>query len=143
MAQVHGSKAKLWIDDQAGTCRDVSGDYNTITLTRSKNLPDNTTFGKGDVQRADGLRDVSLDLSAIFNSSGCGTEVAGLMDNIWGGSLVTRVQFLPSGSVSGSPIYTASMRVQNLVHQQPVDGLVTLQATMQLASGSLVSACIA
>jgi hypothetical protein len=142
MPRVHGSKAVLWIDDQGGTCRNLSGDFNSITFNRSKNEPETTTFGDTSVQREIlGLRDASIDVTAIF-SSGSLTEPAGLLDEMYAGSLHSRIQYLPAGSITGSPIYTASMRLTSLAVNQPVDNLVTANFSLALAAGSVTQACI-
>lgn len=143
MARVHGSKAVLWIDDQGGTCRNMSGDHNSITFNRSKNNPETTTFGDRSVQReVDGLLDAGLDVTAIW-SSGSATEVTGLLDEMWAGSLHSRIQYMPAGSVAGCPIYTACMRLSTLAVNQPVDNLVTQNYSLALAAGSVTQACIA
>ena len=143
MARVHGSKAVLWIDDQSGTCRNLSGDYNAITFNRSKNEPETTTFGDNSTQReVSGLRDAGLDVTAIW-SSGSVTEPGGLLDEMYSGSLHSRIQYLPAGSVSGCPIYTACMRLTTLAVNQPVDNVVTANFSLALASGSVTQACIA
>lgn len=140
MTTVHGSKAKIFIDDQTGASRDMTGDTNSVTFTRTKNNPESTTFGKNTVQRIDGLRDATIDVSSIFNS-GSPTEVVGLMDDMYAGSLVARVQYLPAGSTTGCPIYTASMRMNNLAHNSPVDGITTVNYSMGIAAGSVTAAC--
>ena len=142
MANVHGSKAKLWLDNIAGTCVNVSGDVTGVTFTRTKNNPESTTFGDNTVQRIDGLRDATMDVTAIFN--GCAVSgVVTVLDELYAGSLTTRTQYLPSGCVSGSPIYTASMRLNNFAQNSPVDGIVTVNFSLGIASGSVTSACVA
>lgn len=140
MGQIHGSKGVLFLDDQGGTCQDISGDLTAITFTRSKNNPDSTTFGKGMLQRIDGLGDLSMDVTAIFNS-GSADAVAGLMDEMFHGSLVSRAQYLPAGSTTGCPVYTASMRMNNYANNQPVDGVVALNFSLANAAGCMTSAC--
>ena len=141
-AELHGKNAVLWLDDQSGTCRNVSGDLTNITLNRSKNLPETTTFGDNSVQReVDGIRDAGLDVSAIFRVSGDPSSIIGLLDQMYGGSLVSRAQYLPAGSLTGCPIYTSSMRMTTYAVTQPVDGVVTATFGLALATGSVLAAC--
>lgn len=143
MAKIHGRLAVLWLDDMAGTCRNVSGDLNNISFNRSKNQPETTTFGDRDTQReVDGLRDVAFDVTAVFNVDGTGAAVVGLLDDLFSGSLITRTQYIPSGSISGSPIYTACCRMTSYNVAEPVDGVTTLTFGLALASGSLTMACM-
>jgi len=142
MGKLHGSYGQLYLDDQSGTCQNMSSDTQSITFTRSKNNPEATTFGNHTVQRIDGLRDLTMDITAIFDSSASTTEITGLLDEMYAGSLVARAQYFPAGSVSGCPVYTASMRLSNYADNQPVDGIVTVNYSLQIASGSMTSACI-
>lgn len=142
MPNIHGSKGQLYIDDQSATCQNVTGDTTAVTFNRSKNNPDATTFGDNTMQRIDGLRDLTMDVTSIFNS-GASTTV-GVLDEMYGGSLVSRVQYFPAGSAAtGCPAYTASMRLNSYTNNQPVDGIVTVNYSLAIASGSLTSACIA
>lgn len=141
MTQIHGSKAKLFIDDQAGTCRDMTGDTNSITFNRSKNNPESTTMGYNTVQRIDGLRDASLDVTSVWDTSGSEDAVVGLLDDMYEGSLISRIQYTPGGSISGSPICTASMRLGTLSHNSPVDGITMLNYSLQMGSGSVTATC--
>jgi hypothetical protein len=140
MANVHGSKAKLYVDDMTGACRDVSGDVTGVTFTRTKNNPESTTFGDNTVQRIDGLRDVTMDVTAIFEGASA-TGVVSVLDDIYAGSLITRTQYLPGGSQSGSPIYTTCMRLNNLAHNSPIDGITTVNFSMAVGSGSVTATC--
>jgi hypothetical protein len=140
MGQVHGSKGVLFIDDQAAACQEMTGDTNSITFGRSKNNPESTTMGLNTVARIDGLRDATLDVTSVFDSGGA-EAVVGLLDDMYAGSLVSRMQYLPAGSVTGEPIYTASMRLSSYAHNQPVDGVTTTTYSLAIASGSVTAAC--
>ena len=142
MAKTHGRVAVLWLDDQAGTCRNVSGDLNNVAFNRSKNQPETTTFGDRDTQReVDGLRDAALDVTAIFNTDGAATGVIGLLDDMFAGSFVSRAQYAPAGSVTGCPVYTGSMRLTSYNVTEPVDNVVTLTFGLALATGCMTQAC--
>ncbi len=144
MANVHGSKAVIKAYDQAGTIQDLSGDVTGVTFTRTKNNPESTTFGDNTVQRIDGLRDLTMDVTAIFNSA-CAAGVVGVLDDMHAGSLLALISYFPGGSVasSGSPHYSACMRLNNFAQNSPVDGIVTVNFSLGIASGSVTSACVA
>ena len=142
MTKIHGRHAVLWLDDQAGTCRNLSADLSQITFNRSKNLAETTTFGDNSTQReVDGLRDATLDVTGVWNTDGGPTAIVGLLDEMYSGSLVSRIQYLPAGSFTGCPIYTASMRLTSYNKSEPVDGVTTLTFGLALASGSVTMAC--
>lgn len=140
MAKVHGSKGLIYVDDQSATCQNLSGDTTAVTTNRSKNNPDSTTFGENTMQRIDGLRDFTMDVTTVWNS-GASTTI-GVLDEMYSGSLVSRVQYMPGGCATGCPIYTASMRLSSYTSNQPVDGITTANYSLAIASGSLTSACI-
>ena len=141
MPGAHGRLAAIWLDTQAGVCINVSPDLNNITLNRSANHPESTTFGDRDTQREyGGLRDVSIDVTGVWIAGGASAATA-VLDDAYSGSLVTRAQYLPAGSISGSPIYTGCMRLTSYNIQSPVDGITTTQFSLALAAGSLTAAC--
>lgn len=142
MANVHGSKAAIWLDNAAGVCVNVSGDVTGVTFTRTKNNPESTTLGDNTVQRIDGLRDATVDVTAIFN--GCAVSgVVTVMDELHVGEVNSRMQYYPAGVTSGCPIYTGCMRVNNFAQNSPVDGITTVNFSMAIASGSMTAACVA
>lgn len=137
----HGRLAVIWLDTQAGVCVNVSTDLNNITLNRSANHPESTTFGDRDTQREyGGLRDVSVDVTGVWITGGA-SQATTVLEDAFSGSLVTRMQYLPAGSFTGSPIYTGCMRLTSYNLQSPVDGITTTQFSLALAAGSLTSAC--
>jgi hypothetical protein len=143
VARIMGSKAVLFLDDQAGTCRNISGDLNNIGFNRSVNLPETTTFGDNAVQREiTGLMDAGLDCTAIWNT-GAIPLITDMLENLYAASAHTRMQFAPAGSTTGSPLYTACVRMTTLNVTTPVDNLVTATFNLVLASGSVIAACVA
>ena len=142
MPNIHGSKAVVWLDNVAGVCVNVSGDITGVTFTRTKNNPDSTTLGATTVQRIDGLRDATMDVTAIFN--GCVVSgVVTVLDELLVGEVNTRAQYFPAGETSGCPVYTGCMRLNNYAQNSPVDGIVTVNFSMGIGSGSIGSACVA
>ena len=142
MADIHGRLADLYVDDTADTCRQIRGDLNNITFNRSKNNPESTTFGDDTTQRlADSLRDASIDFSGIFNT-GALPNIVSAMDQIYGSGCITRVQYFPAGNSASNPVYTGCMVMSAYSSNTPVDGVGTVTATFQIASGSITAACV-
>ena len=144
MGQFHGVTAVLYLDERTSSsqvCKAMTGDLNSITFTRSKNNPEVTTFGDNTINRLDGLRDVVLDAVGVFNSGA--DTVIGVLDGLFTNSLVSRMQFFPDGNVSGEPSYIACMLLNNYAVNAPLDGVVTVNFGMQIASGSLTATCVA
>lgn len=142
MAKLHGKNAVLYLDNQAGTCTNVSGDLNNIDFNRSKNLPETTTFGDNSTQReVDGQLDATIDATIVWNTTATTAGIVGLLDQMWGGSLVSRAQFAPAGSITGCPVYTGSYAMATYNVTEPVDGVVTGTFSLALATGSVIQAC--
>ena len=140
MPNIHGSKATLFLDDINGACQSVSGDVTGVTFTRTKNNPESTTLGNNTVQRIDGLRDATMDVTAIFNGASAAGVVT-LLDQIYAGSLLTRCAYLPAGCVAGCPVYTGCMRLNNFAQNSPVDGITTVNFSMAIGAGSMTATC--
>ena len=140
MTRSHGRKAALWVDVEDGTCKALQADITSITANFSKANPETTALGDNDVAReVDGLRDYTLDVSALFSvgTGGCFLDV--MNDMYTGGSSYRRVQYAPAGSVAGSPVYTACMRLNSFTATTPVDGVATMSATFENAFGTSTS----
>lgn len=138
MPFVHGKNATIWVWDASGTCRNLSGDKNSITLAWDKNNPETTTFGKVATQRIAGLTDATLSGAGIWNSD----DTTGL-DDVLGGILAastpTLVQFSPAGSLAGCPMYSACYQMSKYDVIGPIGGVVAANWEFQLASGSLTA----
>ena len=142
MAYVHGSKAALWFDTQAGTCTQITSTTTEISFNRSRSDPETTTMGDSSVQReVAGIRDATLEYSGIWNATSDLSGIVGLLEDAHSGSLVTRMQYCPAGSVTGCPVHTACMRIQTFAYRTPVGGVATVNFTAALAAGSVLSAC--
>jgi hypothetical protein len=142
MAYVHGSKAALWFDTQAGTCTQITSTTTEISFNLSRSDPETTMMGDSSVQReVAGIRDATLEYSGIWNTTSDLSGIVGLLHDAHSGSLVTRMQYCPAGSVTGCPVLTASMRIQTFAHRTPVGGVATINFTAALAAGSVVAAC--
>ena len=143
MSNVHGSKARVLAYDQTSSLQELSGDITSVTFSRSKNNPESTTFGKNTVQRIDGLRDLTMDVTAVWEDNAA-DGVVSFLDDMYAGSLLALVQYFPGGSVasSGSPQYSACMRLNSYAQNSPVDGITTVNFSMGIGSGSMTSTCL-
>ena len=139
MPFVHGKNTVIWVWDTGGTCRNLSGDKNSVTMSWNKSNPETTTFGKIATQRIAGLYDVVLSGAGIFNtdaSTGINTVLAAIM----AASTNTLVNLLPAGSVTGCPLYSACYQLSKYEIVGPVNGVTAVNWEFQLASGSLTQA---
>jgi len=142
MPFVHGKNVVIWVWDAAGTCRNLSGDKNSVTMSWSRNNPETTTFGKIAVQRIAGLHDVALSGAGIFNTDDT-SGIDAVFSGIMAASVNTLVQLAPAGSVSGCPLYSACYQMSKYDVVGPVNGVVAVNWEFQMGSGSLTSASVA
>lgn len=136
MAQQHGTKAVIVVWDTGGTCRFISGDTTSYTISWTKDNPDSTTLGNDTHQRISGLRDGNLSFSSIYDTTAT-TGIDAIMRDIIAGSANTLVHLAPGGSISGSPLYSACMLANAWEMTVPVDGIVTATGGFDISSGSI------
>lgn len=137
-----GLHSRIWMDDNSGTCRNLSGDVNSITFNRTRTAPEATTMGACTIKRVAGIRDATVDVTSVFDTDVSASHVGGLMDSIWEASLMRRVQLLTIGSAASLPIYTGCFLLTAYSQNVPVDGVVTINYSLALASGSITAACV-
>lgn len=142
MPFVHGKNTVIFVWDAAGTCRNISGDKNSVTLSWSRNNPETTTFGKIAMQRIAGLHDVTLSGTGIFNTDDT-TGIDAVFSGIMNASLNTLIQLAPAGSVSGCPLYSACYQMSKYDIVGPVNGVAAVNWEFQHGSGSLTAASVA
>ena len=135
MPQSHGRNSALWVWDSSGTCRNLSGDHNNITLTWSRDNPQTTTITKDTNSRIPGIRDATLAGAGLW-TSGAGSADA-VMATILAASVNTLIHYAPGGSVTGCPLYSACFLLSQYQVVGPINGPVGISYTFQIASGSV------
>jgi hypothetical protein len=137
----HGRNAKLYIDNaDAAACTNISGDLNSVTVTWTRDNPDVTTFGQDSHQRIAGLRDFTMTGAYVWNGAeASGSAAAQTLDALLTGSMPTRMQYAPAGSITGCPLYTACVLVNSHSHTAGVNAAIVGNFSLQLASGSVTS----
>ena len=136
----HGLQTVIWIDDSTGTCRNLSGDFNSVTMSWTKDNPDTTTFGKTTTQRISGLRDMNLNGAGIWNTGAASAD--DVLGGLMAASINTLVRYAPGGSVSGCPLYSACMQLASYEISGPIAGPVGISWAFQHASGSVTDGTV-
>jgi len=142
MPFVHGKNSVIYVWDAGGTCRNMSGDKNSVTLSWNRNNPETTTFGKVATQRIAGLHDGVLSGAGIWNSD-ASSGIDAIFSGIMAASIPTLVQYAPGGSVSGCRLYSACYQMSKYDVVGPVNGVVAVNWEFQLASGSITVGSVA
>ena len=140
MPGIHGKNGKILIQNTSGTFVDISGDFNNVTMTFSRENPETTTFGYDTVQRIAGIRDVQIQFAGIYNT---GTNTAAcVIPELMAASLNTVIKWAPGGCVSGCRMWTASFLPSSYEEQGPNNAPIGVNATFQMASGSLSASTV-
>ena len=82
MAFVHGKKAVFKIDNSAGTSTDISAYCEEVSLSRSIETAETTTFGNDSKTYITGLTDATVSLSGKFdavNASAVDSVLTGIL----------------------------------------------------------------
>lgn len=139
MAQIHGRNSVLHVWDAAGASQNVTGDLTSITLSYTRDNPVVSTFGDTATGRIDGLRDATLNGAIVWNGN---VGATCLLVSLLNASTVNIVRWMPGGSTTGCPFYTACMLLNSYEENSTMDGAVTATFAFQLASGSVTASIV-
>ena len=135
----HGRNAYLDMEDSTGSFI-FNGDLTSISDSWTRDNPQTTTMGKLMHQRISGLQDYSITVAYIWNGdTATASAVGAFIDAQLVGSATTRVRYAPAGSITGCPLYTASMLVSQHDKTAPVNGVVAGTFTLQNATASVIA----
>jgi hypothetical protein len=102
MAFVHGKGAYVGLDDSVGgSLTDYSAYFNDASLSRSIETAETTTFGDSDKEYIVGLKDATISLSGMFDS----TMDAVLEGLLGAGAFSFEIGTNGSTASSSNPIY--------------------------------------
>lgn len=132
----HGKGAVLKVADNGGSLRDVSNVFNSTGLSRTNEPAETTAFGSNDKSYIPGLRDATLPLSGMAD-----TTVDGYLAGILGHSTPVAWELFPMGSVSGYPKYSGSAILTSYETSAEVGGVVAVSGELQV-TGAITRATV-
>lgn len=136
MAKIAARNGSLYLDDASGACQSLTCYVNSITLSFSAESTDLTSFCSDNRERAaDGMRDWELSMDGFWASGA--TETDGLLSAIRTAGGSTIFHFMPSGSTSGSPTYTACGVLTSYECNFTAEDSAQISFTVTARSGSL------
>lgn len=103
MAFVHGKNAYVAMEASvgAGSVTDYSAYFNDVSLSRSIETAETTTFGDDDKEYIIGLRDATVSLSGLFDAT-MDNVLAGLLG---AGKVVMHIATNGGTAASDNPVY--------------------------------------
>lgn len=139
--RIHGRNTILELFDSSGASATVSGDLNNFTLNWSRDNPDVTTFGQEYTQRMAGIKDYTLQGTAIYSATTASSIQATLAGFI-SGSANTLFKWYPATKTTGCEFWTGCSLISAYDETAPVNGPVALAFTLQGSSGSLSASTV-
>ena len=137
MAQVHGLNTKIWIWDSGNASRDISADFNSVTMSWTRDTAETTTFSDTETNRVPGVRDCQLSGAGIWNGGTCNLD--NIMTGIIQASTFTLLKYAPGGSTSGCPTYTGCYLLTQYEITGGISAPVAFNWTFQLGNGSVTA----
>lgn len=135
MAASHGSKAALKIQNAAGVLVDITDYITSGGLNRTVDTNETTTWGKDSKQYIPGLKDGTFPIEGNYDPA-----ADALFDGIQG--MVRTFEYYPTGTASGSPMYSGSCIMTSYDAETPVDDKGAISGEFQL-TGTVTRALVA
>lgn len=127
MAFVHGKSAVFKLDDSGGTLRDISAYLEEVSMPRSIETAETTTFGSSAKSYITGLTDATISLTGKFDSVSDG-YLAGVI----GQSATLSFEYGPAGSTGGLIKYTGECIMTSYEVGATVGDAVTASVELQV-----------
>ena len=124
----HGKSTNFSLDDTGGTSRDISDVLVSVDFPEIVETAETTAFGSTSKSYIVGLRDATISVSGIWDSTVDGYII--------GTEPATRTFiFGPAGSTSGYVKYTGECILTNYSVSSPVGDVVTFSLDLQCTGG--------
>ena len=122
----HGKVAVFKVADNSATLRDISNVVNASGLARSVDAAEVTTFGLGDKAYIAGLRDATIPIEGLAD-----TTVDGYLAGILGWATAVAWELYPMGSATGFPKYAGSAILTRYESRPDVSDAVKITGELQ------------
>lgn len=136
MAFRHGKNASFKVDNSGGTLTDISAYLTDVSMPRSIETAETTTFGVtgGSKTYVTGLNDSTLSISGKFDST-----VDAHLVGILGQEASVSFEYGPAGTTAGYIKFTGESIMTKYDLSSPVGDVVTFSADFQI-TGSVTRA---
>lgn len=128
MAFVHGKSAVFKLDDSSGTLRDLSAYLEDVSLPRSIETAETTTFGSSAKSYITGLTDATISLSGKFDAT-----ADGYLAGVVGQAATLSFEYGPAGSTGGLVKYSGECILTSYEIGATVGDAVTASVELQVS----------
>ena len=127
MAFVHGKSAVFKLDDSGGTLRDISAYLEEVSMPRSIETAETTTFGSSAKSYITGLTDATISLTGKFDAT-----ADGYLAGVVGQSATLSFEYGPAGSTGGLIKYSGECIMTSYEVGATVGDAVTASVELQV-----------
>lgn len=127
MAFKHGKNTVFKVDNSGGTLTDISSYLNSVTLPRSVETGETTSFGNSAKTYIVGLSDSTLSVDGTWDAT-VDAHLAGVL----GQDASLTFEYGPEGSGSGAIKYTGECYLTSFETSSPVADVVKFSAEFQV-----------
>jgi len=128
MAFVHGKDSVFKIDNSGGTLTDISSYVNSVDFPETADVAETTTLGDGSKTYIVGLKDSTLSVAGLWDST-----LDGILGAVIGQSATLSFEYSPEGTGSGAIKYTGECILTSYAQNSPVGDVVSYSADFQVS----------
>lgn len=128
MAFVHGKDSVFKLDNSSGTLTDISTYVNSVDFPETADVAETTTLGDGSKSYIVGLKDATISISGLWDST-----LDGILGAVVGQSATLSFEYSPEGTTGGNIRYTGECIVTSYSQSSPVGDVVGFSADMQVS----------
>lgn len=128
MAFVHGKDSVFKIDNSGGSLTDISAYVNSVDMPQTVDVAETTVLGKDNKTFIVGLKDATISLAGLWDST-----VDGIFGAVLGQSATLSFEYSPEGTSSGKVKYTGEAILTSYSKNSPVGDVVSYSADLQVS----------
>jgi len=127
MAFTHGKDSVFKLDDSGGTLTDISSYVNSVDFPETADIAETTVLGDGNKTYIVGLKDATLSISGLWDST-----LDGILGAVVGQSATLSFEYSPEGTTGGNVKYTGECILTSYAQSSPVGDVVGYSADFQV-----------
>ena len=128
MAFVHGKDSVFKLDNSGGSLTDISAYVNNVDFPETADVAETTVLGKDNKTYIVGLKDATISLSGLWDST-----ADAIFGAVLGQSATLSFEYSPEGTGSGAVKYTGETILTNYAISSPVGDVVAYSADLQVS----------
>ena len=128
MAFTHGKDSVFKLDNSGGSLTDISTYVNNVDFPETADVSDTTTLGADNKTYIAGLKDATISLSGLWDST-----ADAIFGAVVGQSATLSFEYSPEGTTGGNVKYTGEAILTSYAISSPVGDAVGYSADLQVS----------